>query len=186
MPSASSPGRRPRPARGSAVRPIHDQYVVRGARQGQSRCSASSARPGAARQPTSGGQPLATLAAPSGNDGAASAGTHPQPETVRTSSAAVVRLEGALAHGPAPSRDCGHYPSDLNGLSCTERVHPRGTGHGTGENIRPPTVRSMLGQVKPGVTKHPPAPTPRAPPGQVPTNPGSDLQARPSGRVHCR
>src|SRR6478609_7983651 len=47
----------------------------------------------------SGRQLDATLAAASSQDGAARTGPHPQPETVGLRTAAVVRLEGALAHG---------------------------------------------------------------------------------------
>jgi hypothetical protein len=57
-------------------------------------------QPGLSRQHRarrSGGEPLAALAAPRGNDGATGAGAHPQPEAVRARPTAVVRLEGALA-----------------------------------------------------------------------------------------
>ena len=49
----------------------------------------------------SGREPLAALTAATGEDRAPGPGAHPQPETVRTRAAAVVRLEGALAlaHG---------------------------------------------------------------------------------------
>jgi hypothetical protein len=46
----------------------------------------------------SGGQALAPLEAPSGDDRAAGTRPHAQPEAVRLRPAAVVRLEGALAH----------------------------------------------------------------------------------------
>src|SRR5690242_9223463 len=45
----------------------------------------------------SGGEPLAALAATGGDDGATGTGAHPQPEPVLARTAAVVRLEGALA-----------------------------------------------------------------------------------------
>src|SRR3954453_11245302 len=47
---------------------------------------------------TSGGELLATLAPATGDDRATGAGAHPQPEAVGLGPAAVVRLEGALAH----------------------------------------------------------------------------------------
>ena len=51
------------------------------------------------RRPASGRQLAAALAAAGGDDGAAGAGAHAQPEAVRLGATAVVRLEGALAHG---------------------------------------------------------------------------------------
>src|SRR5882757_2490620 len=50
----------------------------------------------------SGGQAAAALATAVCQDGAAGAGTHPQAEAVGLGAAAVVRLEGALAHSGAP------------------------------------------------------------------------------------
>ena len=47
----------------------------------------------------SGGQGLASLAAPTGDDGAARTGAHPQPEAVHACATPVVRLEGPLALG---------------------------------------------------------------------------------------
>src|SRR3954464_7378303 len=51
----------------------------------------------------SGGELAPALAAPRRDDRAPGTGTHPQPEAVRLGAAAVVRLEGALAHGRTPS-----------------------------------------------------------------------------------
>jgi hypothetical protein len=50
------------------------------------------------RSSTSGGQPAAALTAAAGQDGAPSAGTHPQAETVRLVALTVVGLERTLAH----------------------------------------------------------------------------------------
>jgi hypothetical protein len=55
-----------------------------------------------ARGERSGGQTVATLTTARRQDGAAGAGTHPQTETVRLVTAAVVRLERTLAHGLSP------------------------------------------------------------------------------------
>jgi hypothetical protein len=46
---------------------------------------------------------LATLTAAGGDDRPAGAGAHPQAEAVRFGTPTVVRLEGPLAHGKAPS-----------------------------------------------------------------------------------
>src|SRR3954462_14000395 len=56
---------------------------------------------------TSGGGLLATLPPTAGEDGAAGAGAHPQPEAVGLGPAAVVRLERALAHGVLLLHDIG-------------------------------------------------------------------------------
>jgi len=50
----------------------------------------------------SGGKPLAALTPTVAQDGAPSTGTHPQAESVGLVPTAIVRLEGALAHGFAP------------------------------------------------------------------------------------
>jgi hypothetical protein len=52
---------------------------------------------------TSGGQFAATLTSPCGDDRPSGTGAHAQPEAVRFGTPAVVRLEGALAHGQTPS-----------------------------------------------------------------------------------
>ncbi|MDQ1734640.1 MAG: hypothetical protein QOH56_891 [Pseudonocardiales bacterium] len=49
----------------------------------------------------------AALATTRRQDGAAGAGTHPKPEAVGLGPTAVVRLEGPLAHGLAPSHQLG-------------------------------------------------------------------------------
>src|SRR4051812_49899704 len=59
---------------------------------------------------TSGGELLATLAPTAGEDRAAGAGAHPQPEAVGLGPAAVVRLERALAHGGLLLHDIGGAP----------------------------------------------------------------------------
>src|ERR1700759_2575474 len=69
---------------------------------------------------TSGGELLAALAPPAGDDRPAGAGAHPQPEAVGLRPAAVVRLVRALAHGgllrttgrgaPAGERACAGSP----------------------------------------------------------------------------
>ncbi len=84
---------------GSAPPRICGQPAAPSALRRRSRRSASSARPGAAPLGLSGGELVAALAAAGSEDGATRAGTHPQPETVRTGTTAVVRLEGALTHG---------------------------------------------------------------------------------------
>jgi len=75
------------PARGEPVRPGQHGTSV----PGRLRVNARGER--------SGGQTVATLATARRQDGAAGAGTHPQTETVRLVTAAVVRLERTLAHG---------------------------------------------------------------------------------------
>lgn len=55
----------------------------------------------------SGRQFGAALAAASGEDRAAGARAHPQPEAVGFGPTTVVRLEGPLAHGLAPSLQVG-------------------------------------------------------------------------------
>jgi hypothetical protein len=62
----------------------------------------------------SGREPLAALTAATGENRAPGPGAHPQPETVRTRPAAVVRLESALAlaHGRlSPGRRRGSVPA---------------------------------------------------------------------------
>src|SRR3954469_1046453 len=61
---------------------------------------------------TSGGELLATLAPTAGDDRPARAGAHAQPEAVGLGPAAVVRLEGALAHEFLLLHDIGgHAPA---------------------------------------------------------------------------
>jgi hypothetical protein len=55
----------------------------------------------------------AALGAATGEDGAARAGTHPEPETMRLCTTAVIGLEGAL-HGLAPARILGKSISPLS------------------------------------------------------------------------
>src|SRR3954447_69109 len=60
---------------------------------------------------TSGGELLATLAPTAGEDRAARAGAHPQPEAVGLRPPAIVRLERALAHEVLPLHDIdGAHP----------------------------------------------------------------------------
>src|SRR4051794_4133816 len=61
----------------------------------------------------SGRQLAAALAATGGDDGATGASAHAQPETVRLRAAAVVRLEGALAHDRTPSVDAAATSPDV-------------------------------------------------------------------------
>ena len=58
-----------------------------------------SGRPASEPSRPSGRQLDAALAATGSEDGATRAGVHPQPETMGLRTAAVIRLEGALAHG---------------------------------------------------------------------------------------
>ena len=82
---------------------------------------------------TSGGELLATLAAATGEDRAARAGTHPQPEAVGLRPPAVVRLERALAHEVLPLHDIdGAHPpvgerarGDRDGRRCADPRRPR-------------------------------------------------------------
>jgi hypothetical protein len=70
----------------------HERLTEAGVcRSGRRRCQA-----------TSGSEPVATLAAAAGQDGAAGARAHAQSEAVRLAALTVVRLEGALAHGSDP------------------------------------------------------------------------------------
>lgn len=68
------------------------------------RCAAGSTR---ARR-RSGRQFATALATPSGKDGTTGASSHAQPKTVGLRPPAIVRLEGPLAHGLAPSQS-GHH-----------------------------------------------------------------------------
>lgn len=68
------------------------------------RTTAFGARRAARRPAGSGRQFAAALAATGRQDGAAGAGAHPKPEPVGLRPTAVVRLEGPLAHGLAPSQ----------------------------------------------------------------------------------
>src|SRR4028119_1614995 len=119
---------------------------------------------------TSGGELLTTLAPAAGEDRAARAGAHPQPEAVGLRPAAVVRLEGALAHGVLLQRDV---------VGAGRPVGRRGGGGGGGARA---AVRA-----------------PRAPPAGAargraaadrraagPRPPEADLRARrpATGRVH--
>src|SRR3954454_12134071 len=62
---------------------------------------------------TSGGELLATLAPTAGEDRAARAGAHPQPEAVGLRPPAIVRLERALAHEVLPLHDIdGAHPPE--------------------------------------------------------------------------
>src|SRR5829696_2419568 len=70
---------------------------------------------------TSGGELLATLAAATGEDRAARAGTHPQPEAMGLGPSAVVRLERALAHEVLPLHD-------IDGAHSSVDERARGTG----------------------------------------------------------
>src|SRR5919107_3106211 len=78
---------------------------------------------------TSGGELLAALAAAAGEDRATGAGAHPQPEAVGLGPAAVVRLEGALAHGVLLRQDIGGGGRPRGGA--------RGGGRGGGGGAPP-------------------------------------------------
>src|SRR3954454_25735 len=114
---------------------------------------------------TSGGELLATLAPTAGEDRAARAGAHPQPEAVGPGPPAVVRLERALAHEVLPLHDIdgAHppaggraqgvrtdgavpYPDDPGSWSCglntplplpAAKLHGRGKAGGTVHRLRP-------------------------------------------------
>ena len=74
------------------------------------------------RRRPSGRQFAAALAAARSEDRAAGAGAHAQPEAVRLRPAAVVRLEGALAHGQAPKSADRH----ADGLRAARPAGPDG------------------------------------------------------------
>src|SRR5437588_13029036 len=82
---------------------------------------------------TSGGELLATLATTAGDDRPARAGPHPQPEAVGLGPTAVVRLEGALAHGGLLRRDVRRCPPAGGraraGRGGPEAGFPRPPGH---------------------------------------------------------
>src|SRR3954447_3424803 len=84
---------------------------------------------------TSGGELLATLAPTAGQDRAAGAGAHPQPEAVGLGPAAVVRLERALAHGVLLLHDIGGAPPPGGGRA-------RGTRSNGGS--RTPVPRKLV------------------------------------------
>ena len=64
---------------------------------------------------TSGRQDLAALAATAGEDRAAGASAHAQPEPMRLRAAAVVRLERALAHSGAPEKESAQVRYEASG-----------------------------------------------------------------------
>ena len=85
---------------------------------------------GPAREPrASGGQLGAALAAAGVEDRTARAGAHPQAEAVHLGAAAVVRLEGALAHwsAPLPQRTTTGALPQLSGVG--GRPRPRSRAH---------------------------------------------------------
>lgn len=89
----------------------------------------------------------ATLAAPRGEDGAARAGTHPQPEPVRAGATAVVRLEGALAQRSALLVDSGTGAGlSLCSRDVTESAHcgPPATSWWTRSPVAVDTSRRRL------------------------------------------
>ena len=97
-------GRHRRPVRpGSARRGWTGEPAGRGEPPERSPRGASDAWPPVARSGCSGRERRATLAATRREDRTTGAGVHAQPETVGLRAAAVVRLEGTLAHGRAPS-----------------------------------------------------------------------------------
>ena len=111
-----------RPARRGARRTAaHDRGEVGRAAHPVRRRAARRGRAGRAGR-RSGRQLAAALAAAGGDDGAAGAGAHAQPEAVRLGPAAVVRLEGALAHGRTPSVGIDTYDARGHaGVTCNGR-----------------------------------------------------------------
>ena len=99
---------------GRCAREVHDQEAGgdcprcgRDQRAGSRRSRSGAAtgrRPGARR---SGREPRATLGPATRQDGATSAGAHPQAEPVGLRPPTIVRLERALAHSRAPVRRSG-------------------------------------------------------------------------------
>src|SRR4051794_41459561 len=94
---------------------------------------------------TSGGELLATLAPTAGEDRAAGAGAHPQPEAVGLGPAAVVRLERALAHGVLLLHDIGGAPPPPGG----------GAGGAPAHGGRRPPGAPELGTPRGGIRPHP-------------------------------
>jgi hypothetical protein len=84
--------RRGRPTSSGPRHPLKLFRSVQSRRSRQHRCRRVAVVP-------SGRQGFATLAPASGEDRTTRAGPHPQPEAVHLGAPAVVRLEGALAHG---------------------------------------------------------------------------------------
>src|SRR5690349_1221998 len=93
---------------------------------------------------TSGGELLATLAAATGEDRPARAGSHPQPEAVGLGPAPVVRLERALAHEVLPLHDIDGAHPPVDGHARRDRCTPGPTRTGQAEQAgRPQTPTSI-------------------------------------------
>lgn len=78
---------------------IPDRVTAAKSAEARNRCAA-----GNTKRVGSGRQFAAALATAGRQDGAAGAGAHPKPEPVGLRPTAVIRLEGPLAHGLAPSQ----------------------------------------------------------------------------------
>jgi len=118
---------------------------------------------------TSGRQALTALSATSGKNRTAGPGAHAQPETVGLRTAAVVRLERALAHSGAPRKES---VQQVNGPErCTNREmgssrsqfhQVRGIPYGTGRRAtrsnrtlrRAPVEAPALSRFSPRVSMH--------------------------------
>jgi hypothetical protein len=72
----------------------------------------------------SGREFAAALATPGLQDGASGAGSHPQTEAVGLGPAAVVRLEGPLAHGLAPSQSSHLMHGNCGALGWVDNAPP--------------------------------------------------------------
>jgi hypothetical protein len=103
-----------------------------------------------------GRQFAATLAAASGDDGAAGTRTHAQPEAVRLSPAAVVRLKGALAHGRTLSYRRSARPRGGHvGVTCSRRGRRAGTRPASDPRGPLSTVRIAAAEGQTGVACEP-------------------------------
>jgi hypothetical protein len=102
----------------------------------------------------SGRQLATTLAATGRHDRATRAGTHAQPESVRLGATAVVRLEGALAHGRTPS--LSRSDARCRVIACVRSATRSGDGVAELERRTAQTVPrygSRASQVKPTVAE---------------------------------
>ncbi len=145
------PGRAPDRQPGSGD---HDGWSPR-----TRRTSASGTGRAASRQVDSGRQFAATLTPASLQDGAARTSAHPKPEPVGLRPTAVVRLEGPLAHGLAPSHQAlamarprpagvGQWPAERRRA---HRCNSTGsTAHANADSTEASTVRIEPGRGQTG------------------------------------
>ena len=189
---------RPRARRGRRGPPVPRRTTAR--RPRRSPDDGAAAREPAAPVPRSGGQARAALAPARGEDRAAGASPHPQPEAVRLGAPAVVRLERALAHSGAPGGETAMSPATRRrerSSGGAQRLGParrhltraRLTARDTRcRRTRASTVRAPGGGVKRADRRWAPASAAPATPGRPRrlTAPIGEAQRRRVGRARVR